>query len=89
MASDIVVNRTLNINKICSIGNKCDVNENDLLEYFGNDSDTAVISLYLEGVADGSRFVPIAREVAAKTGAFSMAANRAGPGSHEPRQYRQ
>lgn len=66
MASDIVVNRTLNINKICSIGNKCDVNENDLLEYFGNDPDTAVISLYLEGVADGSRFVPIAREVAAK-----------------------
>ena len=66
MASDIVVNRTLNINKICSIGNKCDVNENDLLEYFGNDDQTAVISMYLESIADGYNFVKIARRVAAR-----------------------
>lgn len=66
MASDIVVNKSLNINKICSIGNKCDVNENDLLEYFGNDKKTDVISLYLESIADGANFVPIARKAAAK-----------------------
>jgi acetyltransferase len=39
MASDIVENESLNISKVCSIGNKCDVNENDLLEYFGNEPD--------------------------------------------------
>ena len=66
MASDIVVNQTLNINKICSIGNKCDVNENDLLEYFGDDEQTAVISMYLESIADGYNFVKIARKVAAR-----------------------
>lgn len=66
MASDIVVNQSLNINKICSIGNKCDVNENDLLEYFGNDEQTAVISMYLESIADGYNFVKIARKVAAR-----------------------
>jgi acyl-CoA synthetase (NDP forming) len=66
MASDIVVNRSLNINKICSIGNKCDVNENDLLAYFGEDPQTEVISMYLESIADGAAFVPIARKVAAK-----------------------
>jgi len=66
MASDIVVNQSLNINKICSIGNKCDVNENDLLEYFGNDEQTEVISLYLESIADGRNFVKIARKVTAK-----------------------
>jgi len=64
MASDIVVNRNLNINKICSIGNKCDVNENDLLEYFGNDPETEVISMYLESISDGVNFVRIARKVA-------------------------
>ena len=63
MASDIVVNQTLNINKICSIGNKCDVNENDLLEYFGDDAQTEVISMYLESIADGYNFVKIARRV--------------------------
>ncbi len=63
MASDIVVNQSLNINKICSIGNKCDVNENDLLTYFGNDPQTEVISMYLESIADGAEFVKIARTV--------------------------
>ena len=66
MASDIVVNKTLNVNTICSIGNKCDVNENDLLEHFGNDPKTHVISMYLESIADGTKFVPIARKVAAE-----------------------
>lgn len=66
MASDIVVNRSLNINKICSIGNKCDVNENDLLAYFGEDPQTEVISMYLESIADGAGFVPIAKKAAAK-----------------------
>lgn len=66
MASDIVVNKTLNVNTICSIGNKCDVNENDLLEYFGNDPETHVISMYLESIADGTKLVPIARKVAAE-----------------------
>ncbi|MBF0302999.1 MAG: CoA-binding protein, partial [Desulfamplus sp.] len=53
MASDIVENESLNINKVCSIGNKCDVNENDLLEYFGNQDDIDVISMYLETISDG------------------------------------
>ncbi len=66
MSSDLVVNKSLAINKVCSIGNKCDVNENDLLEYFGDDPQTEVISMYLESIADGARFVPIAKRVAAK-----------------------
>jgi len=63
MASDIVVNKSLNIRKICSIGNKCDLNENDLLEYFGNDDRTQVISMYLEGISNGRDFVKIAKKV--------------------------
>jgi acetyltransferase len=66
MAADIVANQTLNVNKICSIGNKCDVNENDLLDYFGEEPETEVISMYLESIADGTKFVPIAKKVAAK-----------------------
>lgn len=66
MASDIVVNKSLNVNKICSIGNKCDVNENDLLGYFGEDPETDVISMYLESIADGYNFVKIAKKVASE-----------------------
>ncbi len=63
MASDIIVNKSLNIRKICSIGNKCDLSENDLLEYFGDDDETHVISMYLESITDGNRLVKIARRV--------------------------
>lgn len=66
MASDIVENESLNISKVCSIGNKCDVNENDLLDYFGNQEEVGVVSMYLENVADGKNLTRIAKDVAAK-----------------------
>lgn len=81
MASDIVVNRNLNINKICSIGNKCDVNENDLLEYFGNDPETEVISMYLESIANGVEFVPIAKKVAAQKPVIFLKGGRTDAGA--------
>ncbi len=65
MAADIVENESLNIRQVCSIGNKCDVNENDLLEYFGNEDDVDVISMYLETVSDGRNLTRIAKQVAA------------------------
>ena len=40
----------------CSIGNRCDVNECDLLEYFATDPATEVVALYLESIADVERF---------------------------------
>lgn len=66
MAADLVGNESLSINKVCSIGNKCDVNENDLLEYFGNEDDVDVISMYLETVSDGKNLTRIAKEVSLK-----------------------
>ncbi|MBN1636335.1 MAG: CoA-binding protein [Deltaproteobacteria bacterium] len=51
----------IGINKICSIGNKCDVHETDLLEYLINDDLTDVIGLYVESFADARRFMQLAR----------------------------
>jgi len=51
------------INKLVDLGNKSDVDENDLLEYLGNDPQTKVISLYLEGIKNGQRFLKIAKEI--------------------------
>jgi len=44
------------LSKACSIGNRCDVNECDLLEYFSGDPHTAVVAMYIESVADVPRF---------------------------------
>lgn len=44
------------LSKACSIGNRSDVDESDLLEYFRDDPETSVVGLYLESVAHARRF---------------------------------
>jgi acyl-CoA synthetase (NDP forming) len=40
-----------------SVGNKADVNENDLLEYWQSCNDVRVITYYLESFVDGEKFI--------------------------------
>jgi len=47
--------------KVCSIGNKMDVNECDLLEYLFNDPQTDVVGCYIETLVDGRRFIELCR----------------------------
>ena len=58
---DLMSQATMGISKVCSVGNKVDVNECDLLEYFLHDPDTRVIGLYLESFPEGRRFLEICR----------------------------
>ena len=51
----------MGIAKVCSIGNKCDVNETELLEYLVADEDSGVIGMYLESIVDGRKFLELAR----------------------------
>lgn len=51
----------MGVSKVCSIGNKCDVDESDILEYLINDRETEVIACYLESLIDGRRFINLAR----------------------------
>ncbi|MCA9484418.1 MAG: acetate--CoA ligase family protein [Nitrospina sp.] len=46
-----------------NFGNRVDVNECDLLEWYAADPDISVIGVYLESVADGPRFMRVARSV--------------------------
>ncbi|MHB9099231.1 MAG: acetate--CoA ligase family protein, partial [Syntrophales bacterium] len=59
---DIMSNATMGVSKVCSLGNKVDVNECDILEYFLCDPDTNVIGLYLESFSDGRRFLELCRK---------------------------
>ncbi len=49
------------ISHMISIGNMADLNFGDLIEYFNGDPDTKVISLYMEGVKDGRKFLRTAK----------------------------
>ncbi len=52
----------LGFSKFAAIGNKLDVDENDILEYYVQDPETQVICMYLESVNDGRRLTRIARD---------------------------
>jgi acetyltransferase len=44
------------LSKACSLGNRCDINECDILEYLADDPHTEVVAMYLESLADPPRF---------------------------------
>ena len=58
---DTVSHGTMGISKACSIGNKVDVNECDLMEYLISDPDTKAIGAYLESITEGKRFLKACR----------------------------
>jgi acetate---CoA ligase (ADP-forming) len=61
---DTVSHGTMGISKACSIGNKADVNECDILEYLISDPDTQTIGAYLESITDGQRFLSACKNTA-------------------------
>jgi acyl-CoA synthetase (NDP forming) len=58
-----LINSELGISKVACLGNKCDVDESDMLEYFGEDLGTKIIAMYLESIKDGQRFVRLSRRI--------------------------
>jgi len=53
------------VSKMCDFGNKCDLNEIDLLEYLADDPETKVIAIHTEDIKDGRKFMDVAQRIAA------------------------
>ncbi len=53
----------LGVSKMVSYGNKCDVDEVDMLKFLEHDEDTKVIAIYMEGLRDGRKFFETAKQV--------------------------
>lgn len=69
------------ISKICDLGNKCDLDECDVLEFLERDPTTNVISMYLENVRDGQKFLEVARRVVARKPLLILKSGRTGEGA--------
>jgi acetyltransferase len=52
----------IGFNKLISIGNMSDVDFADLIEWLDDDEGTACITLYVEGLKDGRRFMDVCRK---------------------------
>src|SRR5919106_1068875 len=53
----------IGFSKVISMGNKVDMDENDILELLSEDTETKVIVMYLEDIHDGRRFMEIAKRI--------------------------
>ncbi len=60
---DYAEDRGIGFSKFISFGNKADVNEVDLLEYLATDPKTSVITMYLEDITNGPKFIEKVREI--------------------------
>lgn len=66
-ASDVVygsAGRGVRFSLVVSYGNAAGINAEELLEYFAEDDQTRVVGGYVEGVADGKRFLDALRKCA-------------------------
>lgn len=50
-------NEYVGLSKIIGVGNKADLDDDDLIDYFSQDPETKVIGLYIEAVEDGRQFM--------------------------------
>ncbi|MEK6834731.1 MAG: CoA-binding protein [Nanoarchaeota archaeon] len=60
---DFITSNNYGIAKFVSYGNATNVDESDILEYLGEDKETKVICMYLQGLRDGQKFIKIAKKV--------------------------
>jgi acetate---CoA ligase (ADP-forming) subunit alpha len=69
------------VSSIVSIGNKADVDDADLVEYFADDPSTKAILIYMEGLKDGRRFFQAAESAVPKKPIVVIKAGRSARGA--------
>jgi acetyl coenzyme A synthetase (ADP forming)-like protein len=80
-ALDYLTGRQIGVSKFVSFGNKCDVDEAEMLHYLLHDQETRVILLYIEDIRSGREFIKIAKEVAKKKPIVALKAGRTEAGA--------
>lgn len=66
--------------KFVSYGNRCDVDEVDLIKYLEDDTQTKVIALYIEGLEEGRRFLAQAKKTILKKPIIAIKAGKSKAG---------
>ena len=66
----------MGVSAIVGLGNKADIDEDDLLTYFEDDDNTQVIAMHVEDLKDGRAFAEVASRVAKKKPVVVLKAGR-------------
>jgi acetyl coenzyme A synthetase (ADP forming)-like protein len=71
----------MGVSAIVGLGNKSDIDEDDLLIFFENDPNTKVIAQHCEDLKDGRAFAEVARRVSKKKPVIVLKAGRTSAGA--------
>ncbi len=80
-ALDYLTGLQIGVSKFVSFGNKCDVNEAEMLQYLLHDEETKVIMLYVEDIKSGREFLKVAEKVTKKKPIVALKAGRTEAGA--------
>jgi len=80
-ALDYLTGRQIGVSKFVSFGNKCDVNETEMLRYLLYDEETKMILLYVEDIKAGRDFLKVAKEVSKKKPIAALKSGRSEAGA--------
>jgi acyl-CoA synthetase (NDP forming) len=59
-----LTNQNVGISKAVGLGNRCNLDFDEVVGYFGQDKDTEVIALYIEGLEEPRKLLNVAKKVA-------------------------
>ena len=71
----------MGVSAIVGLGNKSDIDEDDLLTFFEQDDNTQVISMHVEDLKDGRSFAEVAQRVSKKKPVIVLKAGRTAMGA--------
>src|ERR687887_131363 len=77
----------MGVSAIVGLGNKSDIDEDDLLTFFEQDDNTRCIALHMEDLKDGRSFVEIARRVSREKPIIVLKAGRTAMGARAARSH--
>ena len=71
----------MGVSAIVGLGNKCDIDEDDLLTFFEQDDNTQIIAQHCEDLKDGRAFAEVAKRVSKKKPVVVLKAGRTSLGA--------
>jgi len=71
----------MGVSAIVGLGNKADLDEDDLLTFFEQDDETQIIAMHCEDLKDGRAFAEVARRVTRKKPVLMLKAGRTAQGA--------
>jgi acyl-CoA synthetase (NDP forming) len=80
-ALDYLTGHQIGVSKFVSFGNKCDVDEAEMLQYLLHDEETKVIMLYVEDIKSGREFLKVAKKVTKKKPIVALKSGRTKAGA--------